>query len=507
MRGLICGIWLLAIASAGAQQETPPNLGQEMLAFVQAANAHDAETALEIGREIPDIPAFQSLPVMPRMEFYNRLAWLEAATGNAEAALLLLDTIEAESPDPGLALSVRYDIMLMLDRWTEASDAMQRLLAINRFYASYFYPPSFDRLLGRLSRQGEHEEIIALTTAAEGLFVHEAPEWTDAGRRFLLAISFTRLGLEDRAAAQLSGMRIPSLLAEIRYDRTFSYLWNGPGFDEWTDVRAATQLELTRLQALAEENPHHLSIINSQIRALDALGNEDEALQLAEATLERIGAGRRYRDQEQELDWLLQELADLYYADARFEDGDAMMERAINRPRTESQFNINQSINYAIELLSRGEDARVLAFVESLPGHEMSSFGELFTVAVRACLAHYDGERDEYRRYLTELEEGAEINPGALENALHCAGDEDRLASIMLEKLNDPDRRQGVLALAQEYSATGDFAAPPEVESERARERRERLERLLARPEIAALIDQYARRVNFHVDRLIDTGG
>ena len=491
---------------ASAQDDRPPNIGQQMLEFVTAMHAQDPVEAQQVGRNIRDNPVFSNLPHSTRVEFLVELLGVEAVLGDREAALLLLSEIEALSTDENFIIAIRIHTRVRLEDYLEAADPLLQLLARNRSRASFLYWSSFDRIIGALAEVGEYEQVVALITTAEGMYRDTAPEWSDAYRRLELARAFIGLGLEDRAASELRTIRTPDLLARIRYDREFEFLWQAPEFDEWSNVRAATEAEIERLDIIIADNPHFLSPIRARVMALSALGRDDEALRAAESAADRVENGPPWRDQNDQANWLYDALAALHYESGRFDEGNAAMERAMSLNEGQMATNVSQTINYGLYLFDQGQDDAAQNLVERLQDFEMSIYGERWATSLLACIAYQDDRNEDYRELREQLRQDSFRNRAALRQAYLCAGDEDGITEIVIEQLGDEDARAEILEEFQQYSAGGVFPMIFEHETDRSRAARELWMRVRDRADVREVAGQHIRRQDFHVNHLIYTG-
>lgn len=279
----------------------------------------------------------------------------------------------------------------------------------------------------------------------------------------------------DRVTAPANRMQ---LFAMRRYDAVRPV-------DATFDIDAAYAADLELDRTRAEAPGATIEDRNAYVMALRARGRFDEALVLADAILSAQPTAEPEAEAGRDLTWVMDTRAHVLMALGRHEEAVEQARAAALRSEY-GRPNVSQTINLGGLLLRLERYAEAREAVAAIEAGQVSAYGLMQTLQIRACAAHALTDDVVSMPLFTRLDAGWRDAPGASYAALACRGDEDGMARLMIEMLADPEHQEIGVAYMHGYidsTPVSDFD----------RRMSERHFRVIARPEVVAARDAVAR--------------
>jgi tetratricopeptide (TPR) repeat protein len=328
------------------------------------------------------------------------------------------------------------------------------------------------------------EALYQANWAPSDAFVSADRQWRD------LMLMMVERGQLNRAGAVAEGLVGPYALIGLRADRRFDEVIDRAAPRYEPEAAAARRLET--LEIAAAEQPRRLTGINAVAGVLIQTRRTTEALKLLDETLARAAApDAAFVDADEELAWTMDYRARALVQLGRFDEAVAQWRVAAQRPEL-GQPNVSQTINLAGLYADLGRSAEAAAVADQALALDLSQFGRMQALAVRACALHEAGDRAGAARDLAEMRAHAADAPAALEGALLCAGALDAAARLYVARLADPDLRGAALEELQDY------VAPP-VATPLQEKRARGLAAVRARPQVRAAIARVGRVEHYNL--------
>ena len=455
----------------------------------------------------------------PRAERLGQAAEMVDGGKPAEA-LLLLDGLLAESDLPADRGEVELLRSFALARLGRIPDARQ---SIETAYASSFSPTPV--LLRQLFLLRALTGDMAGSAAAVQLMAASDPRWLNAlpgelvldvlgsldeAPAFDLAFSLVaakfapddvtlgdldrvrmtlihglhKRGRLDEAGPAIAQLINPVSLVRLGIDRRFQSLWPqlearlGPGAD------TADEAFVAATKARLDRQPQSLIARLGHAEALNIASREEDAIAIADvakdtAVLEKMA--------NREL-WLVNLHAMMLADTGKVDEGLARITQLATLPDNGRPMLMVARINRAV--LAEGLDKPDLA-LEAVAAAEaaspqMADFGKLYLAAVKACALAQKGDKAAAAATAAPLLAKPDANQNAALGAMHCLGQRDAAAALLIRQIEDEKTRDETL-----------FSLQPFLIEDRptARDRRDRaaLRALKARPDVKAAFVRYGR--------------
>jgi tetratricopeptide (TPR) repeat protein len=376
-----------------------------------------------------------------------------------------------------------------IDAWADAALAVT---TIARRWPD-FIADADERLISRAAfranEDGKHkaERIELLNALFEVHFVLDGGSQPDGLWHDLVLDALDRHDLR-RAREISTRIQGASTLLPMRADRRFDAVVKAER--RTFNLPAAVKRECKRLRKTADANPRSLGVRVQYGYALLAAGRFTELLSLTDEIIARVTAARAdeapFDDLDDQLNWIYNHKAAALRALGRWDDALVVMESARLQPK-DGSINVSQAINLGWHYVDYGKPQNALGALDGIDwAHSLSAYGrmQLQYVRYRAYLELGNvQEADNVLAYLREHRDDAE---DTWQLAMLDAGDFDGAAALLIARLRDPEKRHEALREVQEYR--------PLPRLPRQAEELARWERLLARDDVAAVIDEVGRR-------------
>jgi hypothetical protein len=255
------------------------------------------------------------------------------------------------------------------------------------------------------------------------------------------------------------------------------------------DLEAAMQRKSKRLEKQMHEQPRKLDAFVQYAYALFDEGRFADVLSSCDAILAKIQKAPTksapYDDLDQSLNWVYNHKAGALRALGRWDEALVVME-AGSHQRERGSDNVSQAINLGFHFNDAGQPQKALDALAAVDWAQgLSPYGRMQLEYVRyVAYLQLDkrAEADEVLAYLRTHHADAD---DTWQDAMLQAGDQDGAAAAFITQLHDPELRGAALALAQNY--------PQRRLSPRMQENHDKWQKLVARADVRAAIDEVGR--------------
>lgn len=284
-------------------------------------------------------------------------------------------------------------------------------------------------------------------------------------------------------------------LLMMRVDRRFARLVRAE--PKRFDLKSAMRQNTRALEKRAAEHPRELGYVTELVYAMFDEGRYEEGLRRCDAVLRTVAAAPAdkppYDDLGDSLNWIYNHKASALRALGRWDESLAALE-AGSRALERGGDNVSQAINLGAHYNEAGKPQKALDAIGELDwGRGLSPYGRMQLQSVRyeAYLQlEKTSEAEDVLAYLREHHEDAEAT---WQDAMFMSGDMDGAAEVLIAQLRDPEQRGPTLADVQIY--------PPHPRLPRMQEIHDRWEKLYARPDVSAVINEVGIRAKQPVHR------
>ncbi|GAA0574910.1 tetratricopeptide repeat protein [Rhizomicrobium electricum] len=209
------------------------------------------------------------------------------------------------------------------------------------------------------------------------------------------------------------------------------------------DIRKAHEAAVVRLKARVAATPDKIKPVVELTYTFYQLDRPEEGLALIDEKLAAIKAGKKFADQDEELNWLYDRRAMLLTELGRTDE-------AIAAFKAGSQFgeggaNVSQTINLADTYYSLGRPAEAIKVLANFDPKNASPFGAMAAQEARVCAYAQLGDKPALAKSLEFVQAHAGDAPGIAMQALLCAGEENEAAALTLKFLGDEKHRNDML--------------------------------------------------------------
>ncbi|MBL8225503.1 MAG: hypothetical protein JNM50_09240 [Chromatiales bacterium] len=343
------------------------------------------------------------------------------------------------------------------------------------------------RDLGRLGLTDERTRLFR-AFAQSPRFSQLSPRVRSLTAIWVLRADAATLSEKD-AVVLLRAVREPKRFVEFLAMRDYAAIW------PLVETQVGPGMSLL-LQGQVNDARDGLSPRRADDRARSDLalaryraGEFDEAVQLAAEIDHRPSRVKRLTEDQA---WTLNTEAYALDGLGRRSEGDAIFELLADIPlRASTPWIINFRINRALRLVGYGEwgsGLKAAAAAEALvPSGSVAIMGRTLLAGARVCALAGLGRASEAAADLRFLDANRQSQPKPAVQGFLCAGDDDRAAALAIESLQDPGRRDEMVALLQGPAFELFYPPAPALpEIRRA---------LRYRPDVADAFDRVARDI------------
>lgn len=437
-----------------SEHKTQPTMEEQLELIGVRMMEGDLESALSEGKTLLERPEFKASSDDFRYRALLALGLLEAHAGSATQGQAYLDEAATISPDRRDAGYWQlYAIVAKENKdhdgaavaMTEVAKQNSKLLAQweSRFAfgilrnARKSSPPNiYHDLAGALWTAGFEidDDLISLE-----------PIWID------LLEYYISEGRPDSAAAVANGLHDADSLAALSYDLRLSDYARADVDQAYRDAR---QAEIVDGKTLVDEHPRDASKVTRVASDLADFNRLDEGLALLDGAIARADAALgkpAFDDEEDYLEWLHSTRARILMKLGRWDEAIAAQIKSRDISHSYQPGEVSQSVNLGDFYYVLGEADRALEAVAGVDTGTASAFGMSAIKEVEACAYHQNGDAAKSSAAVEFLVANVDVNFQAAKLALLCVGDVDRLAGIVISRLEDPDTRREMLSDLQVY--------------------------------------------------------
>ncbi len=291
-----------------------------------------------------------------------------------------------------------------------------------------------------------------------------------------------------RARDVLKRIESPGSLVRMRIDRRFDPIVQAE--PNAFDVAAASQAECRKLRREMTANPARLGPVVQYMYSLFSVGEYGEIISLADRVLAQNAKASKdkpaFDDVADTLNWIYDLKSQALRGLGRWDEALAIQQEA-RRQRETSTDKVSQAINLGGSYLVRNRPDDALKSLEGIDwARSLSGFGRMQLQHVRLRAYLQLGNREEAEKVFVYLRENKIDAPDTWQEAMLDWGDVDGAAALYIARLRDPEDRVSALYAAQTFKPVPRL--PRQIEDV------ERWQKLLARPDVTAAINEVGRR-------------
>jgi tetratricopeptide (TPR) repeat protein len=500
--GIALAIALTPVSGFGAtathtttvsQPQTLESLFASFDRQIKAEQWDDANTSL---LAITAHPQFGQLPAEVQLVCYRLLALIQLDADSLDASystLLKAGTLPSEVLDADY-WRLRASVAARLKKKADAVSAMTALAS--RFPQELH---TMDRgFIASMVRLGDEIEDgkAAKRKLLEALRAAVYTPQDSANSAEWLLFDLFEIYVADKATEKATDLAAeliePESLIRLRVDKRYG------AFRKVTDADIATAFEaqLARHRAFALSHPRLLAGPTVLAIDLDNLARSEEGLNLIDDALTRIAAAPKdkpsYDDLADQHNWALDTKYRLLANLGRYAEAEQALKDGRDIALAAGDDTVSQKINLGgfFNVLGRPSDA--LNEVADIKPEQASLYGQMSAEEVRACAYAQTGETTKLKTSLELMLKNAKAAYAPLETALLCAGDSERLAKVIIARLEDPDTRADALVNIQTYLPDG-HPTPLQIARETIRKK------TLSRADVQATIAKYGEIISLPV--------
>jgi tetratricopeptide (TPR) repeat protein len=276
---------------------------------------------------------------------------------------------------------------------------------------------------------------------------------------FWFELTLMRLEDHDLTGAHAAAARIttPALLVRLYSDQRFDSIVTRQSLKE--EIRRNAKLEVTQYREAMKHEPRSLVAVLRLQHALLIEGNNLEAIALAQTVNAQINEAIQKRtakvyDDEGDMAWVFDELAQALWNSGAFEEAAQVMEGARRLPE-HGRPNVSQRLNLADMYVSLDLSKKALEVVAGIDAdpHALSPYGMLVLQSVCLRAALQTGDHAALTRILNYLRAHETNYPSAVIEDFVEAGVTGEANALLRTALSDPKQRGALLVHLQLYLA------------------------------------------------------
>ncbi|WP_148281772.1 tetratricopeptide repeat protein [Paraburkholderia phenoliruptrix] len=390
------------------------------LAICQDANGESRsvyESLLRAGNVAPDLRDFQ---------YWQMLTAVAAATGHdyvaadALSAALLADPAKAQHVDIGLIRKILDATLEMNDGGYHRHDVQHAL-----WQAGY--------------RPEDEAERAGLQAIWAELFEYEVDR-----------------GEIGQARSYLTAIVDPYQIVRLRADNRYRQALLGDSYYGDNDLVRRRYINYLRLRAA--DQPRSIAAQQILAEGLEKVGEPAEALGIIDAAIKIIESAPADRppfdDAADNLRWMLDSRARALSRLGRWGEALSTMQAARDEANRLNKDLASQAINLGEMFYRLGRPDDALRAVRNLNDEIVSRYGLMELGQVKVCAYAQLGDKAKARAATEALLAHSNLDPESVRSALLCVDDENRLAKVIIKRLEDPLTRNYELAADQAYAPT-----------------------------------------------------
>ena len=296
----------------------------------------------------------------------------------------------------------------------------------------------------------------------------------------------------NAAADQMRLMSEPARVSEMMIDRRYDPLADLPGAPTAAMIADLVERQIQTTKSEVADYPDRLKARLNYIQALRFAGRFDEAeREAASAAADAKGADAtvRFADLSEYAPWILNEHAYTLYDLGQNDKARAILLQSSMLSESGTP-NVSQTINYAEMLSSEGKFDEALVAISKLESAFASPYGKMWAASIRACARSFKNELRVDDTDLAFIRENENENDSAFARTMLCIDDGDAYAAQFKRRLADPEKRTAALETVQEMIEPPASLPISDILDERR-------QKIVARPDIRALIEENGRVLRF----------
>lgn len=502
LAGIALAIALTPVSGFGAtaahttpvsQPQTLESLFASFDRQVKAEQWEDANTSL---LAITAHPQFNELPPGVQLVCYRLLALIQLDDGSLDASygtLLKAGNLPTDVLDADY-WRLRASVAARLKKKADAVSAMtalatrfpQELHTMERgFIASMVR-------LGDEIEDGKAAKRKLLEALRAAVYTPQDSAYTAEWVLFDLFEIYVADKATEKANDLAAELIEPENLIRLRIDKRYS------GFRKITDADIATAFEaqLARHRAFALSHPRLLAGPTVLASDLDNLARSEEGLKLVDDALTRIAAAPKdkpvYDDLADQHNWALDTKYRLLANLGRYAEAEQALKDGRDIALAAGDDVVSQKINLGGFYNVLGRPSEALKEVADINPEQASLYGQMSAEEVRACAYAQMGETAKLKTSLELMLKNVKAAYAPLETALLCTGDSERLAKVIIGRLENPDTRADALVSVQTFLPDGQ-PTPLQTARENIRQK------TLAREDVQASIAKFGEIISLPV--------
>jgi len=430
----------------------------------------------------------------PRMRFSVHIALAYCQQSNGETESAYQSTMKGGELDPSARNREYWYLLMQVAQATQrnyvAADSLIHALESEPGRASEIDIAeiwSMYDATAEMNDGGAHRRALLETLWQVNYAPKNATDLSSMQRFWAqLFESYVDIGDSNKAQTVLAAINNPYEILRLRADNRYRRFIDGNL--RLADIKVVIRQYIASLQDQMASHPRQIGAAESLANALMMTGQSSDALQLLDQTLEKVSTAPKdqpaFDDLNENLRWVLNARARVLARLGHWNAALAAQKAARDDAPMPDGDVVSQRINLG-DLLYRLERPReALEEIKNVSATNASPYGLLEAGEVRTCSWAQIGNKLQTKSSLSAMLAQRDLDPDALRAALLCANDEARLAKVVIARLRDRQTRNSELANDQTY-----LPIPSATRYDRLME--ERLQRVLARPDVRAALDQY----------------
>jgi transglutaminase-like putative cysteine protease/tetratricopeptide (TPR) repeat protein len=257
----------------------------------------------------------------------------------------------------------------------------------------------------------------------------------------------------EEASQYLPYLRRPELYAGLLTSKSTAAIWDEVEEMAGKDLSSAISDYVAYTNLAANLSPEDFGALKRHMTALRIAGKYQDATRFAElfidnwARIEAVG---------EDAYWFVNQAAYALSDAGRKDEAIALMGRLVDLGVYENDELISMAINRATLMMHWGEFEAALAAVASIESTEKShanDYGRMWIYATKACSLHQLGRTEEALSVLkNSILPIAEKNTAAHTETMLCLDKMDDAASILIDRLQDPDESKTLIISFSKFS-------------------------------------------------------
>lgn len=489
----------MAFASVGANPDEEIDL---INLAIEASNNHDCGRAIGLLKEATEAPVFSAIPEKTQYLAQRVMALCTLLTGDYPAAARFSKLATASQFATPNDWHIRIFAALDSRDSDDASLALMTYVETWPAEATKLRLRIVDRVLhdsqGKAEGDARNRRTLNALYAANWQPEIDPGDWHDGIERdeiwLMLAQYDLAAGNAERARKLALAIANADTVISIRADKRFDGIVAAA--PEHFDLAKVFRTAVKRNKAWAESHPDYLEPVVTLSRLLHQLDRQDEALALIDATLAKVKQGTKFKDADEQLNWLHNRRSNVLFGLGRVDEALAAMEAGAFS-RENGTANVSQTINLAGAYCLYGRPQDGLKMLAKLDASKASPYGKMGAEETRVCsLAQIPGSPG-LDTSLAFIRAHAEDGPTVAIDALLEVGDEQGAAALALRFLADPAKRDAILSRLH----TGIDEAHAVPKTPFAKQQDARWKTLAARADVIAAVEAFGHILKLPIVR------